>query len=398
MSGVGSPASGAATRLDDEHSGANNDNAPGIAARSPWKMPMAAWREVAKRSWAESSNDNIGLISAGVAFYGFLAVLPLLAATILSYGIFVEPQTVIRHMQDLTSVLPEAAAIAIGEQLLQLSASPDTRKGLGVLISLAIALFGARNGAGAIISALNIAYEEDEKRGFFRLNLTALALTAAAVVGAIIAATSLALVAVADTWMANAGEVARLLSKLLTYTVLTLAGAAAAAVLYRFGPSRSPAKWVWLSPGSLFSAAGWLVLTFGFGAYAQYVGRFDATYGSLGAVVALLTWLYLSSYVLLLGAELNSELEHQTARDTTRGAEQPLGARGAWVADHVAAGRVVADSPPPPRQIAPAGPAPRRRMLARDSAESPWFGRIATMAAAGLTLATVASIVRGPRG
>lgn len=347
----------------------------GRAAISPWRMPFGAWREVLARSWSEATRDNIGLISAGVAFYGFLAVLPLLAASVLSYGIFVEPATVVQHMQALTKVLPEAAAIAVGEQLLQLTASPDERKGLGVLISLAIALFGARNGAGAVISALNIAYEEEEKRGFVRLNLTALALTAAAVVGAVIAAGALALAASADLRMPQASGFARFASAALTYVLLTLAGAVAAAVLYRFGPSRKPAKWVWLSPGSLLSALGWLILTFGFGAYARYVGKFDATYGSLGAVVALLTWLYLSSYVLLLGAELNSELEHQTARDTTRGVAKPIGARQAWVADHVAgedgdagnraAHSIAADPPPqPPSDASPPSPTARDVALA----------------------------------
>lgn len=332
-------------------------DAQGRTAHSPWRMPLAAWRQVAVRSWNEATTDNIGLVSAGVAFYGFLAVLPALAATILTYGLFVAPRTVIGHMQELTHVLPEAAAIAIGEQLLQLSASPDERKGLGVLLSLAVALFGARNGAGAIITALNIAYEEDEKRGFFRLALIALALTAAAVFAAIAVAVAIAMVASIDARMGEVSAGARIIGAVLTYGLLALAGAGAAAVLYRFGPSRHAAKWIWLSPGSIFSALGWLVLTFGFGAYAKYIGKFDATYGSLGAIVALLTWLYLASYVLLLGAELNSELEHQTATDTTRGPQKPLGARRAWVADHVA-GAVSNDGGPAPAATAEASAPP----------------------------------------
>lgn len=333
-------------------------DAAGRTARSPWRMPLRAWREVAARSWKEASVDNVGLISAGVAFYGFLAVLPMLAATVLTYGIFVEPRTVIGHMQDLTRVLPEAAAIAVGEQLLQLAASPDERKGLGVLISLAIALFGARNAAGVIITALNIAYEEEEKRGFFRLTLTALALTASAVPAAIAAATSVTLLVALGGRTPAPSQAMLLLSNVVTYTLLTLAGAAAAAILYRFGPSRQAAKWIWLTPGSVFSALGWLALTFGFGAYAKYIGKFDATYGSLGAVVALLTWLYLASYVLLLGAELNSELEHQTAEDTTRGAPKPMGTRKAWVADHVAGDDAPARLPPADTKLAL--PAPHR--------------------------------------
>lgn len=367
----------------------------GVGAASPWAIPLAGWRQVAWRTWQESGTDNVGLVSAGVAFYGFLAVLPLLAATILTYGIFVDPQTVIRHMQDLTAVLPEAAAIAVGEQLLRLSASPDERKGLGILISLGIALFGARNGAGAIITALNIAYEEDEKRGFIRLSLTAIALTAAAVVGAVIAATALALVATLNTLLPQLGGFMRFVTTALTYLVLTGAGVAAATVLYRFGPSRRAARWRWLTPGAILAAIGWLILTFGFGAYAQYVGRFDTTYGPLGAIVALLTWLYLSSYVLLLGAELNAELEHQTAHDTTRGREKPMGGRGAWVADHVAGGRA-----PVAREVATQQkviPAPFGQRDAAAAGRASTSNRLAIVASAGFVLAAAVSVVREVR-
>lgn len=311
-----------------------NTSSRGADARSPWHMPIAAWREVLVRCWREASSDNLGLIAAGVAFYGFLAIVPLLAATLLTYGIFAEPRTVLGHIEALTHIVPEAAAASVGEQLLRLSISSDSAKGWGVLVSLTIALFGACNGAGAIIIALNIAYEEDEKRGFVRLNLVALALTIAAVAGAIFSAFALAALGAAigaETGGAASGAI-----KVVTYALITLAAACAAATLYRFGPSRRAAKWVWLSPGSLFSGVAWLGLTAGFGAYARYIGKFDATYGSLGAIVALLTWLYLASYVLLFGAELNSELEHQTGEDSTRGPAKVLGARGAWVADHVA--------------------------------------------------------------
>lgn len=306
----------------------------GIEATSPWRMPLRAWREVLKRCWREATTDNLGLIAAGVAFYGFLAIVPMLAATLLTYGIFVEPRTVLRHIERLTHVVPEAAAASVGEQLLRLSAASDNAKGWGVLVSLAIALFGARNGAGAIITALNIAYEEEEKRGFIRLNIIALALTIVAVGGAIVSAFALA--ALAALIGPQTGVVAATATTVVTYALVTLAAAGAAASLYRFGPSRRAAKWVWLSPGSIFSAVAWLGLTAGFGVYARYVGRFDTTYGSLGAVVAMLSWLYLASYVLLLGAELNSELEHQTEEDSTKGPPKALGARGAWVADHVA--------------------------------------------------------------
>lgn len=318
---------------------ASQETDRGYEARSPWRMPLAAWRDVLVRCWRESTSDNLGLISAGVAFYGFLAIVPLLAATLLAYGIFVDPETVLKHIELLTHAVPETVAASLGEQLLRLSLASDETKGWGVMVALTVAIFGARNGVGAIITALNIAYEEEEKRGFFRLNAVALALTGAAIVGAIFAALSLAgLAALTGSDNGTAAAAARL----LTLSIASMAAAAAAATLYRFGPSRRAARWIWLSPGSLFSGAAWLALSLGFSAYARYIGKFDATYGSLGAVAALLTWLYLGSYALLLGAELNAELEHQTRADSTRGPAKEMGRRGAWVADHVA-GRAAED-------------------------------------------------------
>jgi membrane protein len=329
-------------------------DAEGRDAVSPWGMPWAAWKRVAVRTWNESSDDNIGLVAAGVAFYGFLALAPMITAAVLCYGIFTEPQTVIRHMQALTGIMPPDIARTIGQQLLDLVQASDGKKGLGVLLAIGIAIFGARNGAGAVISALNIAYEEKEKRNFFIVNLTALAITACAVIGAILAALAVAALAALGNLLPYTNDTLVILGTILTYALLTLAGAGGAAALYRFGPSRKKARWVWITPGSLFAALLWLALTLGFGAYVAHVAHFDATYGSLGAVVALLTWLYLSAYVLLFGAELNSELEHQTAEDTTTGPVAPLGERKAWVADHVA------DEPalPAPHPVSPLPAAP----------------------------------------
>lgn len=338
----------------------------GRAAASPWAMPWPAWKQILQRTWTESADDNIGLIAAGVAFYGFLAITPLLGATVLTYGIFAAPDTVIRHMQALAALLPEAAAISIGQQLLELVQTSDGRKGLGVVIALGIALFGARNGAAAILTALNIAYEEKETRGFIRLTLTALAFTAAIVVAAIVAAAVFALLGSLNNLLRGAPGFVQPLLKIAGYVLLTAAGALGAALLYRFGPARHAAKWRWLTPGSLLSAVLWLALTLGFGLYVTNIGKFDATYGSLGAVAAFLTWLYLASYVLLLGAELNAEIEHQTREDTTVGAPQPLGQRDAWVADHVAddaadavpAEPVAAEPPAVPARPSPRGDRP----------------------------------------
>ena len=280
-------------------------------------MGWAGWREIAQRTWKEAADDNVGLVAAGVAFYGFLALVPLLGAIVLSYGIVAEPATVMRNMTQLTSVMPTDAAKLIGEQLMNVVKTSDGKKGLGLLLALALALFGARNGAGAIVTSLNIAYEEHEKRGFVRLNLLALAMTAAAVLVAVVAMIAIAALGHLEDLLPTLPGWVTVLGKIVTYLVLALAGAAGAATLYRFGPSREQAGWVWLTPGSAFAAIGWLLLTMGFGLYVAHFGNYNATYGSLGAVVVLLTWLYLSCYILIFGAELNSEFEHLTQRRTS---------------------------------------------------------------------------------
>jgi membrane protein len=310
-------------------------DATGREATTPWAMPWAAWKQIVIRTWREAGQDNVGLVAAGVAFYGFLALVPLLGAIVLTYGLVVQPATVIRDMQQLTAVMPTDAAKLVGDQLMNVVHTSDGKKGLGLLLALAVALFGARNGAGGLIAALNIAYEEDEKRGFLKLNLLTLAMTAAAVLAAIVAVVAIGALGHLEKLL-DGMPIAAVLGKIVSYLLLLLVGAAGAATLYRFGPSRQSAQWIWLTPGSVFAALFWLLLTVGFGIYVANFGNYNATYGSLGAVVVLLTWLYLSSYILLFGAELNSEIEHQTAADTTGGAPQPLGARGAWVADHVA--------------------------------------------------------------
>lgn len=310
----------------------------GRQAQSPWQMPLAAWKDVAIRTWRESSDDDVGLVAAGVAFYGFLGLVPMLGAIVLTYGLVAEPQTVIDHMQSMTAVLPADVAKLVAEQLMNAVQTSGEKKGLGLVAALAIALWGARNAAGSIVKALNIAYEEEEKRGFIKVTLLALAMTVGAVVVALFAMGAVAVLGFLHHFFPDTSPVAIVAWKILSYVLLAFAAAGAVATLYRYGPSREEAKWTWITPGSLFAAIAWVLLTLSFGFYVANFGNYDATYGSLGAIVVLLTWMYLSSYVLLFGAELNSELEHQTARDTTSGAERPLGERGAWAADNVAGG------------------------------------------------------------
>jgi membrane protein len=332
------------------------DTGRGRSARTPGQIPRAGWMEIAKRTWSEVQKDNVGIVAAGVAFYFFLALVPLLGATVLTYGLFASPETVARQAQALTAFLPGEAASLIGEQLMNVVTTSGGKKGLGLLLAIAVAFWGARNAAGAIVTALNIAYEEEEKRGFLRTTLLALAMTLAAIVMAGLVGLALGVLAGIEKLLPEAGGFVHFLFKVVTYLLLAGVAAAAAATLYRYGPSREKARWTWLTPGSLFFAAVWLLLTLGFGLYVSNFGNYGATYGSLSAVVVLLTWLYLSSYVLLFGAELNSEVEHQTARDTTDTAgERPLGQRGAWSADHVAGGEEKPAEPPAPQQPRPSG-------------------------------------------
>ena len=310
----------------------------GHEATSPWQMPPGAWKEIVSRTWRQTWIDNVGLVAAGVAFYGFLALVPLLGLIVLIYGVVAEPGTVVSNMRALTAILPDDIALFIGEQLMSAVQTSEETKGVGILAALAVALYGGSNGAGAIITALNIAYQEDEKRSLLRFYLIAIVMTLAAVVLALLALAATTTVAFLEQLLPQAAPAAVAAGKAAAYVALLFVAAAIAATLYRFAPSRENARWEWITPGSLFTAITWLLLTLAFGFYVTRVADYEATYGSLGAIIALLTWMYLSAYVFVVGAELNSEIEHQTARDSTTGEPEPMGKRGAWAADHVAGG------------------------------------------------------------
>lgn len=314
----------------------NNGDELGRAAFNPLEIPAAGWWSILKRTYAQASRDNLGIIAAGAAFYGFLALVPLLGALVLVYGLIFDPAEIVRQFANLKVVLPTDVARLIGGQLDVLIETSSGKKGLGLLVSLALALYGAMKGAGAVVTALNIAYEETDKRSFVESNLINAAITLGAVL--------LAIALISAAWVGHALEsmvstlsvLGAMLIKLFAWVTATAMSVAALAALYRYGPSRANAQWRWLTTGSLIATAGLLASSSMFGWYASNFGNYNATYGSLGGVVVLLLWIYLSTYVLLLGAELNAEIEHQTAVDTTTGSERPLGAREAAMADHVA--------------------------------------------------------------
>jgi membrane protein len=287
----------------------------------------------------------VGLVAAGVAFYSFFALLSLLGLIVLAYGFVTDPATVIEHMWSLTAVLPTDVAKIIGDQLMTSVEASKGTKGLGILLAFLVATYGGTNGAAAIITALNIAYEEKEKRSLFRFYLLAVGLTLGALVVALCAIGGTAAIAFLQKLLPKASNLALIAGKFAGYLLLVLFAALVASVLYRVGPSREDARWKWITPGSAFAAVTWLLLTVAFGFYVGHFTNYHASYGSLGAVVALLTWIYFSAYAFIIGAELNSEIEHQTAKDSTTGSPKPMGDRGAWAADNVATDDKVQDRP-----------------------------------------------------
>ena len=258
---------------------------------------------IVSEAFARSGRNNISIASAGVAFYVFLSVVPLLAATVLIYGLVADQSRVAEDIGRLSSMMPASAAELFAEQLENVVQTSEGKKGFGLIIALGIALFGARNGAGSILTALNIAYGVAEARTFIRANAVALLITVCGIVSVIVAfgaiAALTAFTAYLPTGLAITGSG-------VTYIAMTAGGIAGSILLYRFAPNRDAPHWRLVLPGAIFAAIGWLLLTLGFGVYVSQFGNYNATYGSLSAVIVFLTWLYFSAYVLLFGAELNA--------------------------------------------------------------------------------------------
>jgi membrane protein len=325
---------------DDGSGGGGNprrqpDDGRGRRAGGPTAIPLSGWRDILLRAWREAGTDNVGLIAAGVAFYSFLALVPMLGAFILTYGLVADPATVLGHVQSIARVLPSDAAKLIGDQLLSLTQQSAGKTGLGLLASLALSIYGAMRGAGAIVIALNIAYDEEERRGFIKLYLLSLAITLGALVVAVLGMLAVGALAALEALIPQASTTVLNALRALFLAAAGLGAVLLLAALYRYGPDRDEPKWRWLTPGALLATLGWVAMTLGFGLYTANFANYNATYGALGAIVVLLVWLYLSAYIVIFGAELNAEMEHQTARDTTKGPELPMGARDAYVADTV---------------------------------------------------------------
>jgi len=311
------------------------ESGPVRSAENPFTILRHEWRSVLRETWAESSRDNISLVAAGSAFWGFAALAPLLAAMVLTYGIFATPDLFTASVRHLFGVLPQDAARLLSDQLARVVTTSEGKKGWGLAFALLLALYNGTQAAFGLIAALNIAYEEDERRGWLKLYGLAFAITAAGVVLALGVALSTAAMTFIDSLLPPGAASAATAIAVASYVALALLATVAAALLYRFAPDRKHAKWIWLTPGSITATLLWLAATIGFGLYVAHFGNYGATYGSLSAVVVLLFWMWLSAYALLLGGELNSQLERRTAKDTTVGPPAPIGERGAAVADAV---------------------------------------------------------------
>jgi membrane protein len=307
----------------------------GRKAESPTEIPARGWMDIAWRVYEEIGNDRILAVAAGVTFYALLALFPAIAAFVSLYGLFADPGTINDHLASLAGLLPGGAIDVIGDQVKRITSKPGGTLGLAFFSGLAISLWSANAGMKAIFDALNVVYDEDEKRSFIKLNLVSLTFTLGAIVALLFAVAAVIVFPLILTFF-GISKVNPLLLSILRWPVLFAVIIFGLALLYRYGPSRKEPEWRWISVGSVFAAVTWVLGSLAFSYYLAKFADYDATYGSLGAVIGLMMWMWLSSIVILVGAEINAEMEHQTARDSTDDRyEKPLGARGAAMADTV---------------------------------------------------------------
>lgn len=307
----------------------------GRAAEKPYQIPARGWRDIVLRLKNELAKDNISIVSAGIAFYAMLSMFPALGAAVSLYGLVADPVEVERQLAELAGILPEGARTLITDQLASIASQPRGKLSLGVLFGIVLALWSASAAIRTLMDGLNVVYDEKEKRGFVPYYATALALTFGGIVAGVLALSLVAALPAIIKWTGLPSIQTAI--ALLRWPLLAVATMFGLAVLYRYGPSRKAAQWQWVSWGAVVATLLWIVVSAGFSSYVSNFGNYNETYGALGAVIILLMWFYLSAYVILLGGELNAEMEHQTAHDTTKHRGAPLGQRGAYVADTVGA-------------------------------------------------------------
>ncbi|HJU01639.1 MAG TPA: YihY/virulence factor BrkB family protein [Actinomycetes bacterium] len=310
----------------------SNGDAAGREAERPSEIPPRGWFAVLKRVKAEVKDDNVPLLAAGVAFYAMLAIFPAIIALVTVYGMVADPAQVESQVGEFAKSLPSGADQLLTQQLKSVTSAGRQSLSIGLAVSLLAVLWSASGGVQGLVKGLNLVYDEKETRGFIKLRGLSLLLTIGAIVVAVVA---LALITVFPGVVDNfgLGQAARLAASIVRWVVLALLVLIAIAVVYRYAPDRANPRWRWVSWGAVVALVLWLLGSIGFSWYVDNFGKYNQTYGALAAVIILLLWLFLSAFAVLLGAELDAEIERQTARDTTTGPERPLGQRDAEVAD-----------------------------------------------------------------
>jgi membrane protein len=309
------------------------DNERGRTADSPQEIPPRGWLDIAKRTAKEVKADQVPLLSAGVAFYALLSLFPAIIAGVSIYGLVADPQTVRDQIANLTKILSPETADLVGKQLVQVTSGAGGALGLATVVGILTALWSASSGMKAMVTGVNLAYDETEGRKFVKLRGLAILLTLGAMVLMAVALTLIvAFPAVADSWP----TALRWTVGVLRWVLLAGLLIAALAVLYRFAPDRDEPRWTWVSWGSGIATVLWILASIGFSVYVNAFGNYNKTYGALAGIIILMFWLYLTAVIVLVGAELNTEMELQTAKDTTAGPSRPMGEREAHAADHVA--------------------------------------------------------------
>lgn len=304
----------------------------GRRAEQPSDIPKPGWLDIFWRVWHELSDDRVTLLAAGVAFFALLSLFPALAAIIAFWALILDPLEIASQISDLSRFLPPGASSIIVEQANQISENTDAGLSVTALVSLIVAMFVASKGVRGLIMGLNIVYGEEERRGLIVKFVTVMALTVGLVVMPVVTIGIIALVPLVVESLGLEGPMVTLVS-LLRWPFLLVVMMVVIAVLYRFGPYRSSPRWEWVSVGTITATLIWLLASGGLSLYVRYIANINELYGSLGAVVVLLLWFFISSFIILVGGELNGEMERQTRRDTTTGEPKPMGERGAYVAD-----------------------------------------------------------------
>lgn len=313
------------------------DNEPqtdrGREAKDPRQIPAVGWKDVLWRTYKEINDKNLFLVAGGVTYYVLLALFPALLAMVFIYGLVFDRSQVEKQVGAMSGLLPGSAQQLIASELHQIVSSSGRALSIGVVVSVLFALWSASRGMSGMMSGLDIAYGETDTRSFIRFNLIALGLTLGLIVGGVVVIALVAVLPAVTAAIQGGGGVLKWVALIVEWPILFALVIFLLALLYRYAPDRRAPQWRWASLGGIIGAALWIIGSILFSIYVANFANYNATYGSLGAVVVLLTWLYLSAFVVLLGAQINTELERQTREDTTTSGGKPMGQRGAFAAD-----------------------------------------------------------------